>query len=463
MNAECRFADLIPEQRLETFALDGNASKSNIWENAYDGGFDGVYLDRHINEDGTVERDTSPLGNAANWYRNEFADIIGKDSYKFEMVFDSLAVGNDTETGYVASVDAFTAWARDKHPDVPDWLFGFLQNSGNCVGSAGVEMMQGLIGSRAMDPACREKMAYLIAMWAYMFRGYCGGGWYMGAHAAVTAQYGYAFARQYTRDELPNTGPLDYAGEQDSEDLTVTTWCTRQPDDFINLVASNGWFFEEGAITEFSGGLDALKQVICTKGQIHHGSNYTSAGGVDKVRRIGAHAQTMFGGRWDDHTLKFYNDKGYRFNTDNFPCVNHQTWGNWSGACPDDLWCYGHDDAGKTYSWTEAKALSDAQRDSLTQLFGPKPQGAWVVGAEKQMKYFGDGYVYLPKMKGIPDDGPAPPPTPTESKISGELEGEILEDGRVRLNGTLTAEGVEHIPVWSGKSGSLQYKFVPKI
>jgi hypothetical protein len=96
-------------------------------------------------------------------------------------------------------------------------------------------------------------------------------------------------------------------------------------------------------------------------------------------------------------------------------------------------------------------------------LFGPKPQGAWVVGAEKQMKYFGDGYVYLPKMKGIPDDGPAPPPTPTESKISGELEGEILEDGRVRLNGTLTAEGVEHIPVWSGKSGSLQYKFVPKI
>lgn len=460
MKAECRFADIIPDQRIDLIILDDDANKPTIWENAYGGGFNGVFLDRHINLDGSVEMDYSPLGNAANWYRREFADLAGANSYKFEMVYDSLSLKADTEFGYVASVDAFIAWARDKHPDVPDWLFEFLQNSGNCVGASGVEMMAGLIASRAMDPALREVMLYLIAMWAYMFRGYCGAGWYMGAHASVTRQYGYAFARQYTREELPQTGPLDYDDEQESEDLTVSTWCRRQPDDFINFVAAQEWFFEQGAITEYSGGLDALKQVIRAQGQVHHGSNYT-AGGLDRVRRIGGHAQTMFGGRWDEYTLKFYKDKGHNFTTTNFPCANHQTWGNWSGATSDDLWCFGHDDAGNVYSWADAQQMSKAKRDSLTQLFGPKPQGAWIMGSQNQLRYFSDGYVYLPKMKGIPGDGPPPPPD--ETKIDGEIEGEVLPDGRVRINGVLTAEQVEHTPVWTGEPGKLKYKFVPKL
>jgi hypothetical protein len=101
------------------------------------------------------------------------------------------------------------------------------------------------------------------------------------------------------------------------------------------------------------------------------------------------------------------------------------------------------------------------KRDSLTQLFGPKPQGAWIMGAQNQLRYFSDGYVYLPKMKGIPGD--APPPPPDETKIEGEIEGEVLPDGRVRINGILTAENVEHTPVWTGEPGSLKYKFVPKL
>jgi len=215
----------------------------------------------------------------------------------------------------------------------------------------------------------------------------------------------------------------------------VRTWCRSQPGDFIQHVADQDWFFESGAITEFSGGVDALKQVIRAKGQLHHGSNYT-AGGVDSVRRIGGHMQTMFGGDWSERTLKFFSDNGHRFTTDDFPCVNHQTWGpGFSGECPDRLWP----------DW-----------------WGPKPEGAWVMGAKKQLTYFSDGYVYLPKMKGIPGTAPPPEPPPTETKITGTIEGEVLSGNRVRINGTLTADGVAHTPVWTGGDG-LKYKFVPKV
>jgi len=427
-----RFADIIPDQKLETFGLT-RANAGNIWEEAYSGGFTGAYLDRHVAENGAVEFDYTPLGRAARWHRDEFRDTAGSQRYSFEHQFDRLtrSMADDTEYGYVASVDAFSAWKRDKDPAVEEWLFQFLQNSGNCVGASGVEMFQGILGTRAMNPANNELMKYLAAMWAYMFRGYCGAGWYGSAHASVTVKYGYAFSKWY---DLPQLGSnFNYDGEQRSEDLTVRTWCRNQPDDFIQYVADQGWFFESGAISEFSGGVDALKQVIRAKGQLHHGSNYT-AGGVDSVRRIGGHMQTMFGGDWSERTLKFFNDQGYRFTTDDFPCVNHQTWGpGFSGECPDRLWP----------DW-----------------WGPKPEGAWVMGAKKQLTYFSDGYVYLPKMKGIP--GTAPPQPPTDTKITGTIEGEVLSGNRVRINGTLTADGVAHTPVWTG-GDKLEYKFVPKV
>jgi hypothetical protein len=62
----------------------------------------------------------------------------------------------------------------------------------------------------------------------------------------------------------------------------------------------------------------------------------------------------------------------------------------------------------------------------------------------------------------VPIDDPDPPPTP-KTKIEGEIEGEVLDDGRVRINGTVVAENVEHTPVWTGEPGSLKYKFEPKV
>lgn len=64
--------------------------------------------------------------------------------------------------------------------------------------------------------------------------------------------------------------------------------------------------------------------------------------------------------------------------------------------------------------------------------------------------------------EAVPIDDPDPPP-PTKTRIEGEIEGEVLEDGRVRINGTVVAENIEHTPVWTGEEGSLKYKFEPKV
>jgi hypothetical protein len=240
---------------------------------------------------------------------------------------------------------------------------------------------------------------YLPAMWAYAFRGSCGQGWYMAAHASVTLEQGYAFA-------LPSFVDVDYDDENDSENYTVSKWCrSGPPQKYRDFVVAKGWRFEPGAITEFSGGVDELKAIVRAKGQVHHGSNYT-ASGIDSLKHIGGHAQTFQGGFWDERSIKWFYDLGYRRVSErNFPCVNTQQWGSWSGECPIEKW---------------------------PPLWGPKPEGAWIVFAETQSKYFDEGYVYLPKLKGFPDDGPQPPPPP-----------------KVQLTGTLTPD------IWSPMRGVL--------
>lgn len=411
-------------------------------EAAYRNGFRGVFL----------PSDSDDGGRAARHYRDKFRELCGNNA-NFAQHHSDLRLLGDTKTGYVASVDAFRTYQRDRDTSKPDWLFKCVQNSGICVGSSGVEMFHGILGTRAADPANREVFKLLMAQWAYMFRGSCGQGWYMGAHASVTMQYGYCFADIY---EIPGLGLIDYDGEDDSEKYVTSTWCRRQPDEFIELVRDNGWRFEDGAIFEFSGSVDELRRVIRDKAQIHHGSNYT-ANGIDDVRRIGGHAQTMFGGRWDPMTLRFYNDLGIRFTEENFPCANHQTWGRWSGECPDDKWCYGHDGT-RPFSWAEVQRMPADERESLTQLFGPKPEGAWIMGAEKQVRYFTDGYVYRPLLKGIPGSAPPPPQPPsiTHPEISGVISVDKY-DGRDVIRGL----PVVHIPA-NQQPGEYKYAIRPE-
>jgi hypothetical protein len=403
-------------------------ARGNAIATAYAGGYQGCYL----------PTDEGVRGRAARFYRDEFRDKAGKQDYLFAGDDRPLA---GTETGYIASKDAFTSYARDRDTNHPDWLFKFAQSSGDCVGASGVEMLQGLLGTRAMDPANGEAYKLLAASWTYMFRGSCGQGWYGGAHASRMIEFGYCFADNYV---LPDTGAVAYDDEQESETATVNTWCRSQPDDFIALVRKNGWFFEPGAITEFSGGLPELKAVIQAKGQLHHGSNATSSGRPDNVRSIGGHMQTMFGGDWSDAALKWFSDKGVAFTVDNFACCNHQTWG--PGAGTDPAW------------WP-------------THLWGPQPEGAWIVGAQKQLRYFAEGYVYLPRLKGIPSGTPVPPPPAQEwPEITGELFGDVLPNGQVAIRGvptvtvaSKTQDGdypflVEPVP---GKPG--RFRLTPKL
>lgn len=444
MHITCRFADLVPDQRLEMQAIPRGSAKTAAIEQAYRDGFRGCF---------TV-RDDDQLGGAARWYRDEFrAESTGNPL--FTDIFNSLpdrlpnADGTDTSEGHIASKCAFEAWQRDKAPNHAEWLFGIYQNWGNCVGTSLTELLQGVTGIRAMDASLNEIMLWLPANWTYMFRGYCSHGWYGGACANMARKYGYAFSTKY---DLPSLGPgFDYDGEQRSEELTSVKWCRNQPDDFVAYVRDKGWFWEQDAITEFSGGADAIKRVVQNKGQIHHGSNNTSGSSTpDKVTRIGGHMQTMQGADWSARTIDFFHQQGITsFNaTDNFPCVNHQTWGkSWSGEVADKYWP----------SW-----------------WGPKPEGAWVMGARNQLRYFSDGYVYLPKIKGIPNPSPTPPgpgPVPTppaHPKIEGEIYAEQLASGVIAIRGVpvLTIDGTAAVgqyrylvePVGGGR-----YRLTPKI
>jgi len=304
-----RFADLIPEQRLDLLSVPNGEAKTAALEAAYDNGFCGCFL----------TDDTGPEGRIARWDRDEFRDNLGQLSYSFEDVIVPL---NDpaTEEGYIASMDAFDTWSRDADPTADDWLFECRQNSGICVGSSGVETLHGLLGTRAADASIGEIFRWLAGQYAYAFRSGCGQGWTMGSHANVTVQHGYCLA-------LPSVAGFRYVGEDDSEKLVTSSWCnSRVPQAVRDFVDGNGWRFEQGAITEFSGGIEGLKAMVRAKGQLHHGSNQTSGSSTPNViKRIGGHAQTMFGGDWSQRTLDFFAQQGIKYTVNDFPCVHHQT------------------------------------------------------------------------------------------------------------------------------------------
>ncbi len=383
-----RFYDLIPEQHLDLMGLSDSPAKTAALEQAYDDGFVGCF---------TPDM-SGPLGASARWYEDEFKDVAGKDAYLWEHYHNPDAimqdvVGSDTEFGHIASKPAFETWNRDKDPQAVDWLFGIFQNFGNCVDASLVELLHGILGIRAADPTNNEVFRWLMAFYAYVFRGYCSHGWYIPTAASVSVQYGYCFA-------LPSIAGVKYLEENDSEYAVSREWCNRgrPPEDFQQHVNAQGWRFGQGAITKFSGGTEALKDVIRLKGQVHHGSNYTSGGSKPgQLKRIGGHAQTLLGGDWSERTLKFFRDKNVSYTESNFPVVNHQTWGgSWSGAVSSSYW---------------------------PEWWGPRPQGAWVCSAQQAVDYlFRSAYVYLPMLKGTPGTGPSPPlQADNGSPIRGEL------------------------------------------
>ena len=408
MSLATELRDRIPEQHLDLIGVPDGPAKTAALEAAYDDGFSGCFLPDH----------NGPEGRIAQYYEDEFRDVAGVNSYLFEQLTFDDPLGDETQFGNICSTAAFIAWLRDKDPQAVDWLFSVYQNFGNCVDASFVELMHGVMGMRAMDPMANEVFRWLIAFWLYCFRGYCSHGWYIPTLASMCIQHGYCFA-------LPTIAGTKYLTENESEYKVSRDWCrSGPPAAFRQHVDSNGWRFEQGAITKFSGGTEALKDVIRRKGQIHHGSNYTSGSSTpgNRLRRIGGHAQTLFGGDWSERTLKFFRDWGITsFSESNFPVVNHQTWGgSWSGATSARYW---------------------------PEWWGPRPQGAWICTAEQAVEQlFRSAYVYLPACKGWKREGP---PEPGEvTKLSGTLQA----DNGSPIRGELTA---------GDGSASTQYIIVP--
>jgi hypothetical protein len=436
----CRFADCIPDQsqfnatfNTVHFLSFFNINRARLLDEAYTAGFCGSFL----------TTDDGPVGRAARYYMDEAQEMLGFISETAQL----QAANADTEYGYCAAVDAFRTWKRDADPVAVNWLFRFLQNSGNCVGASGVELFHGTLGTRAADPSNSEVFRWLMAMWAYAFRGYCGAGWYGSKHASVTQQYGYCFA-------LPSLiGRYYYLGEQDSEDYTTKAWCSGGPPqavrDFVDGKTGEHkpWRFAPNAISYCNPDLNLYRDVFRNKGQVHHGGNYTSASSkpnLSTLKRIGGHQQTSYGASWHPLLLEFYASRGYRLSPGDFWIANHQTWGpGWSGETADSLWAYGYDNSNRVYTMTEVRGMPQNDVDSLTPLWGPKPEGAWLVSAKTQIEYIGGGWAYMPDMVGWP--APAPPPPPQKPAVIGSVL--VAPPDAGELTGKLFVNETSFVPV----------------
>jgi len=284
--------------------------------------------------------------------------------------------------------------------------FTIYQNFGICVDASLLELMALALARRAAESP-NEEFAYLPAFYLYAARGYCNHGWTMSACASRAMQYGWCPAMQLD----VNGHSLDFDEEDDSEYTVARDWCRSGIPAWLADWTKSNFAWHDGAITEFDGtDLAALQRLFANGGQLHHGSNYTSASGKpNNLRRIGGHAQTAFGADWSDKTLAFLADRGVRYDKGDFPVANHQTWGaGWSGEVDDEYWP----------SW-----------------WGPKPQGAWVCSGKQLLEYFNSrAFAYLPLLDGwkaeTPEPAPLPVPTPgvAQPPLTGTLS--ITVDGK---------------------------------
>lgn len=418
---------------LDVRSLPNNGIKALALEAAYKSGFTGCILPEDPDH-----------GKHAQAAKDQFRETLGRNQFLYSDVQAPRLETGDTEFGHVASKAAFLAWQRDGSG--PNWLFSIYQNSGNCVDASNVEMKAGLLGVRALDPQFGELFRYLPAFYAYAERGSCGQGWYMGACATVNLRVGWCPAMQID----VNGNRLDFDDENESENHVVSTWCRSGIPQWLLSWTQREFPWQPGAITEFDYSLESIRDLFRKRGQIHHGSNTTSGSSEpNRLTRIGGHAQTAQGGDWSDDCLRWFNDLGVRYTVDDFPVIQHQTWGSgWRGEIADRYWPVGTDQAGRVYSAADV-ALLGSPPSLLEELragwgWGPKPEGAWVCSASQQMRNFPHAYAYLPLLRGVPGEPPDPPapPVDTHPEISGELFGELV-GGRIVIRGNLTLELAE--------------------
>lgn len=336
----------------------------------------------------------------------------------FSEVCDSLQAGDEDDC-HVYSRDVYDMWARDgKGSEKP---FSIFQNSGICVDSSNTEMKWGLIGRLVATSGGQYSMPWGPAHYAYAERGSCGQGWTTSACATVNSRVGICPAMPIAVDG----NQLDFDGEEKHEKTVTSTWCRSGIPAWLKSWTVANFAFAPEAITKFDGWLDGFWKLVSVGGQLQHGSNVTSGGSTpDSWKRIGGHAQVVFGGDRSERTVKFFADLGYKL-TDpgDFWVATHQTWGDWSGATAEKFWP----------SW-----------------WGPQPQGAWVSRASSVLERVRGMYAYLPRFKWFPGSGPVVPQPAAPIQLSGRLYADNGSPIRGTLIATCGSERSEFLVVPSG-------------
>lgn len=433
-----------PTNKLNLSANARSSSRADFMHETYASGFTGACLQYDVDEQGhrTQRRgwdgDLASFG-ALNWDRDD--SIPAK---RFSEIVNTLKRRSSDGAPLITTQPAFDAWARDGTGN--EGPFQIYQDYGDCVDASAIELACWVLGWRAMQPEYREVFKWLAAFFWYALRGYCSDGWWGKALAQFAIRYGWCPWKLIDVEGHQ----LDFRDEDTHERWAAREVCRRGPPQWLLDWVSANFKPQDGAITEFDGGLDELW--LCSENGIalHHGSNYTAARGDDpgSLTRIGGHQQTMYFGDRRDSIIKFFYDQGVKvFSLENWPCANGQTWGpGWRGETPDRLHPFGADDQGIMRSWEYVKtklaeiiSTSKAQKyalaagatagqvlraaknhkqasDFLSQFsggWGPKPEGEWLVPAEKQLKFFGEAMAWhAEKFVGIPGDVPPPPPPP---------------------------------------------------
>jgi len=281
----------------------------------------------------------------------------------------------------------------------------------NCVDASASEHMTTLFGWRAVQAHLREQYIHPAAWYWYADRGYCSDGWYGGAIAAVALRRGCAFRTKY--DLGGNT--VDFTDDDLNERIVARTWCKSGIPSWLSDHTSANHPFEDGAITQLDGGLDALKKALAANGAVHCGGTRTSGGSKPFTPgRTGPHMQSAVGYDDSDEYRQWLKDNhSITLPANDFAVIMHQTWGaNWNGETGDAYW--------------------------PTHLWGPKPEGAWVC---KATYILGDAeYVWLPRVKGFPSSGPTPvpPAPPLVGKLRAEQAGQVIAiRGEVSIGGNI--------------------------
>lgn len=471
---------------IDLSAVSSRRIKTNVLEAAYGDGFTGCFLPGSGGEEGAM----------AAKARDEFRDDAGENGYRFTDAMSHLESKlcggfNGIDGCHVYSAYAFEQF-KQYGAGFADTLYRMLQNSGNCVGASWKEMMDDLLGKQSKDSSNAYRMLACCSMIVYAYRSGCGQGWYMGTCASQAKRYGWLPAvifdgRKLGQLTIPDYGNMQMDDEQELENAAVRTWCNGRVPDVIENWMANNFQYENGAISELNDtSVDAIMRTGELQGCIHHGSNYTAAsGGMDRVRRIGGHAQTSYGVDASDQAIDFFKRRGINISKDNPIMPQGQTWGGgWSGEVDDENWPFGTDETGHVYTWAEVQqAVNDPNwlQDIVSNVesaggwgWGPKHQGAWLVTLSTFRRYFsGSAYVYLPRFQGIPTDYVPDPPTPDAEhpEMTGNLFGEQdPTTGRISIRGnpTLTIKSGQEPGTYKYNAAPVpqqpgRYTLVPKI